>query len=218
MTCWKGRSLIRPTVWGIEMSNMMAKLGGTLRSFAVVWNMPCRARVHWWRRNHCASVSKVVQIRLSRNWRRWRSSCTFNEVFSGEAKAAMLTYIGLNDIGAQPGVDSINSYPEAVQWLLLTYARGIRLAWRFTRSERNGPRYWREGTAIRRQAEKSRHTVRRCLQGARPHNHLCGRSASPRTVCCTWEPVQDRQTDLSTNSRARAELGWHIPWTATRAE
>jgi len=41
----------------------------------------------------------------------------------GEAKATMLTYIGLNDIGAQPGVDSINSYPEAVQWLLLTYAR-----------------------------------------------------------------------------------------------
>jgi len=40
----------------------------------------------------------------------------------GEAKAKMLTYIDLNDEGAQPGVDAINSYSEAVQWLLLTYA------------------------------------------------------------------------------------------------
>jgi len=42
----------------------------------------------------------------------------------GEAKATMQTYIGLNDIGSRPGVDSTNFYPEAVQGILLfIYAR-----------------------------------------------------------------------------------------------
>jgi len=38
-------------------------------------------------------------------------SSSVNEIFhGGEAKATMLTYIGQDDSGAEPGVDSINAY------------------------------------------------------------------------------------------------------------
>ena len=44
---------------------------------------------------------------------------------AGEAKDTMLSYVGRGTgfADTEPGVDAINSYPEAVQWLLITYAR-----------------------------------------------------------------------------------------------
>ena len=52
----------------------------------------------------------------------------------GEAKDTMLSYVGRGTgfADTEPGVDAINSYPEAVQWLLITYAREsvLQLAYR----------------------------------------------------------------------------------------
>jgi len=47
----------------------------------------------------------------------------------GEAKSTMLTYIGSYDAGVEPDIDSINSFPEALQWLART-----RLTRRLSRS------------------------------------------------------------------------------------
>jgi len=129
----------------------------------------------------------------------------------GEAKATMLTYIGLNDIGAQPGVDSINSYPEAVQWLLLTYARESVLhdASREVREMVQGI-----GEKEQQYAGRLRKAAIRCgdvfreqdlitiyVGGLRPHARYAVRESLSRTDKRTFQQIREHAQSLGDTFR-----------------
>jgi len=129
----------------------------------------------------------------------------------GEAKATMLTYIGLNDEGAQPGVDSINAYAEAVQWLLLTYARESVLhdAYREVRDMIQGV-----GEKEQQFAARLRKAAIRCgdvfkeqdlitiyVGGLRPHARYAVRESLSRTDKRTFQQIREHAQSLGDTFR-----------------
>jgi len=136
----------------------------------------------------------------------------------GEAKATMLTYIGRDDAGAEPGVDSINAYPEAVQWLLLTYARESVLhdAYREVRDMVQGV-----GEKEQQFAARLRKSAIRCgdvfreqdlitiyVGGLKAHARYAVRESLSRTEKRTFQQIREHAQSLGDTFREQQrELG-----------
>jgi len=130
----------------------------------------------------------------------------------------MLTYIGRDDAGAEPGVDSINSFPEAVQWLLLTYAREPVLhdAYREVRDMVQGV-----GEHEQQFASRLRNAAIRCgdvfkeqdlitiyVGGLKPHARFAVRESLSRTDRRTFQQIREHAQSLGDTFREQQrELG-----------
>ena len=127
---------------------------------------------------------------------------------SGEAKATMLSYIGRGTgfADTQPGVDAINSYPEAVQWLLLTYAKETVLQKAYTEVTHltQGPGEDENTYALRLRkaalqcgdAFKERHLISIFIDGLKPYSQHVVRDAVAENTRMTFQAIRAKAQSL----------------------